>query len=59
MPSVEYAEFDYKLDTLYTGVETNDTLSIDQWYLKSIQADDAWSMYGDLEDKITVSVNDS
>ncbi|MDD2871354.1 MAG: S8 family serine peptidase [Candidatus Gracilibacteria bacterium] len=59
IPEVEYVEKDYIRNTSYTGVTTNDTRSAEQWYLKSIQADDAWKIYNDTSDKITVSINDS
>lgn len=59
MPDIEYAELDYERHLFYTGVVTNDTRSIEQWYLKSIAADEAWELYNDLENKITVAVNDT
>lgn len=57
--NVEYAERDYVRSIDYTWVDTNDTNSIDQWYLKSIKADDAWKIYNDNENKTIVSVNDT
>jgi len=60
LPDVEYVDYDYKRKLLsYSGVITNDTYSINQWYLKSIQADDAWKIYNDNENYTLVSVNDS
>lgn len=59
LSNVEYVEYDYLRDLNYTWVDTNDTQSIDQWYLKSIQADEAWKIYNDNENKTIVSVNDT
>lgn len=59
LAEVEYAELDYARNIKYTWVDTNDTDSINQRYLKSIQADDAWKIYNDNQDKITVSINDT
>ena len=58
-PFVEYVEYDYERSIVYTWVTTNDTHSINQWYLQSIQADDAWKMYDDTEDSTIVAVNDT
>lgn len=59
LPEVEYVEKDYVRSLLYTWVTTNDTYSVNQWYLDSIEADHAWEMYNDLTDKIWVLVNDT
>ena len=57
--NVEYVEKDYIRSISYTWVTTNDPKSIEQWYLKSINSDDAWKLYNDIEDKTIVSVNDT
>lgn len=57
--NVEYAEYDYVRKIDYVWVNTNDTNSIEQRYLKSIKADDAWKIYNDDENNILVSVNDT
>jgi len=60
LSNVEYVEKDYLQTLSYSGVSvTNDTLASELWYLKSIDADSAWSLYDDTSDKTLVSVNDT
>jgi hypothetical protein len=57
---IEYVEKDYIKTLGYVGVaSTNDPRASEQWYLNSISVENAWSMYNDMSDKITVSVNDT
>jgi len=56
---IEYVWYDLIRTIDYTWVDTNDTNSIDQWFLKSVKADDAWKIYNDTENKTLVSVNDT
>jgi len=59
IPSIEYVEKDYSMDISYTWVTTNDVRSIEQWYLKSIQADESWKIYNDNSNKTIVWINDT
>ena len=59
LDNVEYVEYDYIREKMYTWVTTNDTYSGSLRYLDSINAEEAWNIYSDTENKTIVSVNDS
>ena len=60
LSDIEYVEPDYRMEiNTLGGVVTNDPNSIEQWYLKSIEADKSWKIYNDNESKIITSINDT